>query len=514
MRYGMVIDLKRCISCYACQMACKTENGTPPGVLYAWAYRVEQGEYPNTRQVYLPMLCNHCDEPSCVDVCPTGATHKREEDGIVVIDADECVGCRACMTACPYHARYYLDEIRGYYPGQGLTPYEKARYPEHSRRTVEKCNFCMDRLARRARAGVRGQLPGRGPHLRRPRRSRQRAEPADQAGRRLSTAPGDGHRSVGLLPARRDGRPKEVAMNQPLALYRDLEAVYRPQRVWAEGRAVRAGGRPLLSGVGAGGWLIGLVLDIPLVLSMSLAAVVLSGIVHLAFLGHPERALEDDLRPRSSWISRGLWSIMIFVPTAALYLAGAYGAWSTRSALLASSCWSSPCWRWAASSCTKASSMPYRGRWRLWHSPLLPVSYIAIGVRGGAAAGLVAWRSSPVRPATRCRPGGWRPPAPRSSCSSSKWPWAARSYHRAVARPAGPRRPGLACSTRSSLLLGVIVPAALVVASYATSVGNAGLIIAGILSLAGDLAYKYCMNTAGTYVPLVQAKKRAEAAVQ
>ena len=79
------------------------------------------------------MLCNHCDEPSCVAVCPTGATHKREEDGIVVIDADKCVGCRACMTACPYHARYYLDEIRGYYPGQGLTPYEKARYPQHSK---------------------------------------------------------------------------------------------------------------------------------------------------------------------------------------------------------------------------------------------------------------------------------------------------------------------------------------------------------------------------------------------
>lgn len=146
MRYGMVIDLKRCISCYACQVACKSENATPPAVLYAWAFREEQGEYPHARQVYLPMLCNHCDEPSCVDVCPTGATHKRDEDGIVVIDADKCVGCRACMTACPYHARYYLEHIRGYYPGEGLTPYEKVGYERHNTGTVEKCNFCLDRL--------------------------------------------------------------------------------------------------------------------------------------------------------------------------------------------------------------------------------------------------------------------------------------------------------------------------------------------------------------------------------
>ena len=147
MRYGMVIDLSRCVACYACVVACKAEHATPPGVLFSWAFRRERGEYPHTRNVYMPMLCNHCDVPSCVDVCPTGATHKREEDGIVAIDADKCVGCRACMTACPYHARYHLDEIRSYHPGHGRTPYEEAGYRNHQVGTVEKCDFCLDRLA-------------------------------------------------------------------------------------------------------------------------------------------------------------------------------------------------------------------------------------------------------------------------------------------------------------------------------------------------------------------------------
>ena len=146
MRLAMVIDLKRCIGCYGCQLSCKAEHGTPPGVFFARVLKREEGQYPTVRQLFLPVLCNHCDDAPCVDVCPTEASHYAG-DGIVDIDQDKCVGCRACMMACPYNNRYYNAEQRDYFPGQGPTPYEQARSARHPDSVVMKCNFCAPRLA-------------------------------------------------------------------------------------------------------------------------------------------------------------------------------------------------------------------------------------------------------------------------------------------------------------------------------------------------------------------------------
>ena len=82
MRWGMVIDLKRCIGCYACQLSCKAEHGTPPGVFFARVLKQEEGTYPSVRQLFLPVLCNHCAEAPCVEACPTGASFQWE-DGTV-----------------------------------------------------------------------------------------------------------------------------------------------------------------------------------------------------------------------------------------------------------------------------------------------------------------------------------------------------------------------------------------------------------------------------------------------
>jgi len=161
-RYGMVIDLKRCYGCYACVMACKTANHTPPNVFWARLLKGEVGKFPNVVRQSLPVLCMQCEEPSCLEVCPTGATIKTE-DGIVTVDKDKCMGCKACMMACPYGARYSVDEWESYFPdGLPLSPYEeftKKAWEEKSGVGVAtKCD--QDVPWRGAQPGVRQQTQG------------------------------------------------------------------------------------------------------------------------------------------------------------------------------------------------------------------------------------------------------------------------------------------------------------------------------------------------------------------
>ena len=105
-RWGMVIDTRKCVGCHACTVGCVMENKLPPGVVYRPVIDMEVGEYPNVDRRFLPRPCMQCDKPPCVPVCPVGATWKRK-DGIVEIDYDDCIGCRYCITACPYSARTF-----------------------------------------------------------------------------------------------------------------------------------------------------------------------------------------------------------------------------------------------------------------------------------------------------------------------------------------------------------------------------------------------------------------------
>lgn len=123
MKYGFVIDNRKCIGCHACTTACKSEHQVPVGVNRTWVKYTEKGNFPNTRRIFSVMRCNHCTDAPCVEICPVEALYFRE-DGIVDFDNDRCIGCKSCMQACPYDA-LYID-------------------PENH--TAAKCNYCAHRV--------------------------------------------------------------------------------------------------------------------------------------------------------------------------------------------------------------------------------------------------------------------------------------------------------------------------------------------------------------------------------
>lgn len=155
-KWAMVLDLRKCIGCSACTIACKAENVLPPGVVYRPVMDEEMGVYPRVTRRFIPRPCMQCEKPPCVPVCPVKATHKRE-DGIVVVDYDRCIGCRYCITACPYNARS-ADFGETYTEGTPkVQEYElrpafeyKKKWPrKHGASPIgnaRKCHFCIHRI--------------------------------------------------------------------------------------------------------------------------------------------------------------------------------------------------------------------------------------------------------------------------------------------------------------------------------------------------------------------------------
>lgn len=118
-RYGMLIDTRRCIGCYACRAACQNQNKLDADVAFVKYHALENGSYPNLKVETVPTQCMHCEDAPCAKVCPTGAT-TIDENGVVNVDQKRCIGCKYCATACPY----------------------QARVVDHASGTVDKCRLC------------------------------------------------------------------------------------------------------------------------------------------------------------------------------------------------------------------------------------------------------------------------------------------------------------------------------------------------------------------------------------
>ena len=144
-KWGLAIDLKRCTGCQSCTLACKVENGTPPGIFWTRVLEKEEGIFPLAYNVFMPVRCNHCGNPPCVPVCPTGASHKRKKDNLVLIDQELCIGCGSCVLACPYDVRFLPMSAHGYY-GEQKTPYEEKAYQKWEKGTAQKCTMCVHRV--------------------------------------------------------------------------------------------------------------------------------------------------------------------------------------------------------------------------------------------------------------------------------------------------------------------------------------------------------------------------------
>lgn len=110
MQYGFYFNMERCSECKTCAIACKDKNDLRVGINYRSVSVFEKGKIPNLAVDFISSSCNHCQKPVCVSKCPTGAMHKREEDGIVKINEEKCIGCQICVEACPYDAPQYIEE--------------------------------------------------------------------------------------------------------------------------------------------------------------------------------------------------------------------------------------------------------------------------------------------------------------------------------------------------------------------------------------------------------------------
>jgi len=337
----MVVDLNRCVGCQTCTIACKHANDTGPGEQWRRVLDVELGVYPDVQRLFLVTGCQHCAEPPCVPVCPTGATFQRD-DGIVDIDYDQCIGCGYCAVACPYEARTITREQSGYY-GQPTVQERAVAHPER-RGVAQKCTFCSGRVESGLAAGL---VPG----------IDALATPACSAACIADAIHFGDFNDPGSNVARLAADGAHFQMHADLGTDPQIKYLYETPSVPGRDNEddddrLREPGNPLagslqefwdwraalnwvFGGVSAGyaflGWVLhlnGTIASTSMVdVHVTAAMVMAIGLVSVLFkINRRGRAWRAILRPQTSWMTRELYA-------AALFFAGVAGSWFAPGAL-------------------------------------------------------------------------------------------------------------------------------------------------------------------------------------
>ncbi len=335
-RYGMVVDLNRCVGCQTCTIACKQANDTPPGVQWRRVLDVEYGSFPNVERVFLVTGCQHCANPPCVPVCPTGATRQRA-DGLVTMTYDTCIGCGYCAVACPYQARTIVHEEVGYYGEK--TVQEKQTAHDDRINVANKCTFCVERIDE---AEILGLIPGGDPEvtpacsvscIAKAIRFGDFTDSASEVSQlTMDNRSFQMHAQLGTdpqikylyeIPATTPGREPDVTDIDDEAMSHVANPLVGARQTFWDYRAAMnfiLGG--MASGLATMAWLghVSGAIGADLLRSLNLiAALVMAVGLFFVFLkiGRKARFLNVLLRPQSSWMTRETWCVALFYPAVA-----------------------------------------------------------------------------------------------------------------------------------------------------------------------------------------------------
>ncbi|HEY4762480.1 MAG TPA: 4Fe-4S dicluster domain-containing protein [Candidatus Sulfotelmatobacter sp.] len=391
MRYGFIIDNRKCIGCHACTVACKTENHVPLSVNRTWVKYVEKGTFPNTRRVFQVTRCNHCENPPCVTICPVTAMYQRK-DGIVDFSSERCIGCKACMQACPYDS-IYIDPDQGtaakchfcaHRTEVGLEPSCVVVCPEHAiiAGDLDDCDGEIAQLLAREPVRVRKPEQGTRPKL--------YYIDGDESAIVPTAAR---HESIYMWSERNERVPGGGALYPPDSplLQKNALAAYDvsharpwgwqvPAYCWTKSIGSGALAVPaiamLLGRLGADRWR-----DVALS-SVALLFTALTTVLLVWDLEHKTRFLRVVFTPQSkSWLARGAFVLLAYSGlSGGFWLASVLGLGAVTTILL----WPTVLVGFFAAMYTAFLFGQCEGR-DLWQTPLLPVHLIVQALMGGAA---------------------------------------------------------------------------------------------------------------------------------